>query len=141
MASANIIAERHFDFNGIPMSKSNTNVIAATVAALLAGSAIAEDQHERHAHSFAKDVDAFHATLAPLWHARPGKERSENVCAQTGKLESLATEVHSGDTKPLLASIAALKTQCKTSPTKIDAAFAEVHEAFHRLTEPERRAQ
>lgn len=121
------------------MSKSNTNLIAATIAALLFGSAIAEDQHERHPHSFAKDVDAFHATLAPLWHARPGQERSQNVCAQVEKLESLATEIHSADPKALLSSLAALKAQCKTSPTKIDAVFAEVHDAFHHLIEPARR--
>jgi hypothetical protein len=123
------------------MFKSNTNLIAVIVTTLMVGSAIAEEQHEDHAHSFAKDVDAFHAALAPLWHARPGKERSQNVCAQAGKLESLATDIHNGNTKPLLASITALKAQCQTSPTKIDAAFAEVHEAFHRLTEPERRSQ
>lgn len=123
------------------MSKSTTNLIVVIVTALMVSSAIAEDLHERHAHSFGKDVDAFHATLPPLWHARPSKERSQNVCAQAGKLERLATDIHSGNAKPLLASITALKAQCKTSPTKTDAAFAEVHEAFHRLTEPERRSQ
>lgn len=123
------------------MSKRDRNLIAAIVTSLMAGSAIAEDPHEDHGHSFAKDVDAFHATLAPLWHARPGKERSQNVCAQAGKLESLATDIHSGDSKPLLASIAVLKAQCKTSPTKIDVAFADVHEAFHHLAEPKRRSQ
>lgn len=123
------------------MSKCNTNLIAVIVTALMVGSAIAEGQHEEHAHTFAKDVDAFHAALAPLWHAKSGKERSQNVCAQAGKLESLATDIHNGDTKALLASIAVLKAQCTKAPTKIDAAFAEVHEAFHRLTEPERRPQ
>lgn len=123
------------------MPRTSTNLIAIIVTTLMAGSAIAEDQHENHSHSFATDVDAFHAALAPLWHAKPGKERSQNVCAQAGKLESLATDIHNANTKPLLASITALKAQCKTSPTKIDTVFAEVHEAFHRLTEPERRPQ
>jgi hypothetical protein len=121
------------------MPKTTSIVIAAIVSALMVSIAIAEGQNENHAHSFAKDVDAFHATLAPLWHAKPGTERSQHVCAQAGQLENLATVIHGGDTKPLLASIATLKTQCKTSPNAIDAAFAEVHEAFHRLTEPERR--
>jgi hypothetical protein len=123
------------------MSNSNTHLIAVIVSTLMVGSAIAEDGHKNHVHSFAKDVDAFHAVLAPLWHARPSKARSDNVCAQAGKLESLATDINNANTKPLLASITALKAQCKTSPTKIDTAFAEVHEAFHRLTEPERRSQ
>jgi hypothetical protein len=121
------------------MPKSNTNLIAAIVTTLMVSNAIAEAKHEDHAHSFAKDVDAFHAALAPLWHARPGQERSQNVCAQAGTLVALATDIHSADPKPLLASLAALKAQCKTSPTKIDAVFTEVHEAFHHLIEPARR--
>jgi hypothetical protein len=123
------------------MPKRNTKVIAAIATALMICTAIADNQHESHANSFVKDVDAFHDALAPLWHAKPGTERSQNVCAQADKLENLALEIHGSDTKPLLASIAALKAQCKTSPPSIDAAFADVHEAFHHLTEPERRSQ
>lgn len=119
------------------MLRKVTNSIALIVAALLAGGAIAAEQHENHRHhAFAKDVDALHAVLAPLWHARPGKERSQNVCAKTNELERLAGDIRSGDPKSLLLAIAALKKQCQASPANIDAAFFDVHEAFHRLAEP-----
>jgi hypothetical protein len=105
------------------------------VVGLFAGSTLAQDRHENHSHAFPKDIDAFHATLAPLWHAQAGKQRSESVCAQAGKLESLASEIRKADTKALVASVTALKAQCKASPTNIDSAFSDVHDAFHRVME------
>lgn len=114
------------------MLKKQTKLIVATMAVLLAGAAGAA---EKHRHSFAKDVDALHEVLAPLWHAPKGRERVQNVCAQAGKLESLSKEIHSGDTRALLASIADLKAQCTTNPSDIDAAFSQVHDAFHHLAE------
>lgn len=114
------------------MLKKQTKLIVITVAVLLADNVSAE---EKHVHNFAKDVDALHEVLGPLWHARKGKQRAQNVCAQVGKLESLSREIRSGDNKALLASIADLKTQCKTNPSDIDAAFSGVHEAFHHLAE------
>lgn len=119
------------------MTRRHTRLILVMATALMAGSAIAEDNHEKHEHSFTKDIDAFHAVLAPLWHARAGKERSQKVCAQADKLENLTTQIRSGDAKTLLAAVAALKVQCKASPADIDTAFSQVHEAFHRLAEPE----
>lgn len=114
------------------MLRRNTKLIAATVAVLLAGNASGE---EKHMHNFAKDVDALHEVLAPLWHAPKGKQRAQNVCAQTGKLERLTKKIHSGDNKALLTSIAALKAQCTTNPSDIDATFSQVHDAFHHLAE------
>lgn len=115
------------------MPKTHMNLIVAIATVLFAGSAIGEDMGERHMHKFAKDVDAFHAVLAPLWHAPACKERAQNVCAQAPKLESLAKEVRSGDAQPLLASVTALKAQCQTNSADIDAAFSQVHDAFHHL--------
>ncbi len=120
------------------MTRMPANLIAMFVVGLFAGSTVAQDRHEQHNHAFPKDVDAFHATLAPLWHAQAGKQRSANVCAQAGKLESLAGEIRKVDTKALVASVAVLKAQCNTSPINIDAAFSEVHEAFHRVMEQAR---
>ena len=117
------------------MSRMHMNWGVAIVATLLAGSAGAADQHEEHTHNLAKDVDAFHAALAPLWHAPAGNERSRQVCAQAPKLESLAQAIRSGDSKPLLASLVALKAQCQANPADIDSVFSAVHEAFHRLAE------
>ena len=119
------------------MPRTHTNSIAVIVAMLLAGSGWAQGNHEKHAHSFTKDVDAFHEVLAPLWHAKAGKARSQKVCAQTDKLATLARDISGGDTKPLVESIATLKEQCQAGPTRIDAAFAKVHEAFHRLDQHE----
>lgn len=118
------------------MLKKQTKLIVATVAILLAGNAIGA---EKHMHSFARDVDALHEVLGPLWHAPKGKQRAQNVCAQVGKLESLSREISSGDNKALLASIADLKTQCKTNPSDIDATFSQVHDAFHHLAEHKER--
>lgn len=118
------------------MPRMKANLIVVTVAALLAGSIIAEDGHEHNAHAFAKDVDPLHAVLAPLWHSPPGKERSEKVCESAQKLENLAAAIRNAEVKPLLSSIAVLKAQCKTNPNDIDTAFSQVHEAFHRLAEP-----
>lgn len=122
------------------MNGRNCTWVALIAALLLiGGSALAEDKRERHPHAFAKDVDALHAALAPLWHAQPGKERARNVCAQVDRLDGLSRDIRSGDNKALLASIAGLKAQCLASPAEIDAAFAKVHDAFHDLAEPGRR--
>ena len=117
------------------MQRIHVHLIAAIVATLIAGSAIAETEHKEHAHNFSQEVDALHATLAPLWHEQAGRARSKKVCAQAGKLETLTRNIQTGDTTPLLDSIAALKAQCKTNPTKIDDVFSKVHEAFHGLAE------
>lgn len=105
------------------------------VTTLIGGSVIAETEHNEHAHNFSNDVDALHATLAPLWHEQAGRVRSKKVCARADKLETLTRNIQTGDTTPLLESIVALKSQCKTNPTKIDDVFSKVHEAFHGLAE------
>ena len=117
------------------MPIEHMKIIFVTAAALLAGSAFAEEKHENHAHAFAKDVDAFHAVLAPLWHAPAGIGRTKSACAKVEELANLAAAIHSGDAKPLLASVGALKTQCQAGSTDIDGAFSRLHDEFHRLTE------
>jgi hypothetical protein len=114
-------------------------LIVAFATATLAFSASAEGGHEKHHHHFAKDVDALHSVLAPLWHAKPGKARSQKVCAQAGQLGSLSRDIRSGDNAALLTSITALKAQCQKAPADIndiDAVFSQVHDAFHRLVDP-----
>jgi len=112
------------------MQKIYIKLILSIASVLFAGVAIGED---KHMHQFSKDVDAFHAVLAPLWHAQPGNERSQNVCSHAQKMENLAKEIHSGDSEMLRASLAALKIRCETNPSDIDAVFSDVHEAFHHL--------
>jgi hypothetical protein len=119
------------------MSRKHKKLVAATLAtlSLFVGSATAAGQYDNHAHDFAKDVDTFHSVLAPLWHSPPGKERSQQVCAQVAKMESLASAIQSGDAKPLQASVVALRAQCQSRPADIDAMLFNVHEAFHHLVE------
>lgn len=120
------------------MEKKSASLIVALAAAHLIGSASAEDHREGHMHHhFPKDIDAFHSVLAPLWHARPGKERSQNACAKAGEMERLAKDIRSGAAAPLLASIGTLKKKCQGNQADIDAALFDVHEAFHRLAEPQ----
>ncbi len=109
--------------------KKLIKLFGVTLAVTCLGSAIADDHHHHH---FAKDVDAFHEVLAPLWHARPGPERLPNACAKVGELGRLASEIRSTDATELVASIAAMKTACQ-SKGDVDGAFHDVHEAFHHL--------
>jgi hypothetical protein len=114
------------------MTKQLTQMVLAVSSALLITSALADNAGHKH-HDFPKDVDAFHALLAPIWHARPGKERSQNACAKAPEMELLAKDIHSADAKPLVASITTLKSKCKGKLADVDAAFFDVHEAFHHL--------
>ena len=104
----------------------------AVLAFTLSGAVVAEVPNHHH-HNLAKDVDAFHAVLAPLWHARPGPERLPNACAKADELARLAGGIRSTDASKLIASIANLKTMCQNQQGDVDGAFYDVHEAFHRL--------
>lgn len=109
--------------------KKLTKLFGAMLAVTCLGSAIADDHHH---HPFAKDVDAFHGVLAPIWHARPGTERLPNACAKVDELGRLASAIRSTDATKLVASIATMKTACQ-GKGDIDGAFYDVHEAFHHL--------
>lgn len=114
------------------MATQFTRLVLAVSSALLISNALADNAGHKH-HDFPKDVDAFHALLAPIWHARPGKERSQNACAKAAEMEMLARDIQSADAKPLVASITSLKSTCKGKLAEVDAAFFDVHEAFHHL--------
>lgn len=117
------------------MKKKSLSLILPFIAMILTTPVSADPGHEQHAHHhhFNQDVESFHAVLAPLWHSRPGKERTVNVCAKANQLETLAKDIHSADAKPMLAKLAILKQKCKTNRNDVDAAFFDVHEAFHQL--------
>lgn len=121
------------------MTRKQIRLIAALAAALLSSGANAAEEHEgpmhHHHHRFAKDVDAFHGVLAPVWHAAPGKERNRNACAKAGRMEILAKDIRSADATPLQASVAGLKKQCRDGAGDIEGALSDVHDAFHRLIE------
>ncbi len=111
------------------MEKKNAILFVVSIVAFL-GTAIADDHHHHH---FAKDVDAFHAVLAPIWHARPGPERLPNACAKADDLAGLAGGIRSADASKLVASIATMKTACESKQGDVEGAFYDVHEAFHHL--------
>jgi outer membrane murein-binding lipoprotein Lpp len=105
-------------------------ILAATV--FMGGAALAGEHGHKH-DNFAKDVDAFHAVLAPVWHARPGPERMQDVCAKAGEMARLANEIRSKDATTLAASTAVLQSSCGNAKGDVDAALHDVHEAFHYL--------
>jgi hypothetical protein len=107
-------------------------MLVAAVAAMATGSALAEEPHHQH-HKLAQDVDAFHAVLAPVWHARPGPERLQNACAKVDDMARLAGDIRSTDAAQLVAAIASLRTSCQGKQGNVDGALNDVHEAFHRL--------
>lgn len=116
------------------MKKQFLNLTAIVLAAAGMGAAMA-DVPDHHHHHFAKDVDTFHAALAPIWHARPGPDRLPNACAKVDELGGLASAIRSSDASKLVASIATMKSACQGKLGDVDAAFYDVHEAFHNLIE------
>jgi hypothetical protein len=116
------------------MNKKLTRLFISCLAGSCIGNAFA-DEHQ-HMHRFPKDVDAFHAVLAPIWHSAPGKERLQTACAKAEQMEILAKRIQSSDASPLVGTVATLKTQCLGGPAGVEAAFGDVHDAFHHLIEP-----
>lgn len=112
--------------------KKHAMGMLAGAAMLCAGAAVADEHGHAH-HAFAKDIDAFHAALAPVWHSMPGPGRSRNACAKTGEMARLAAEIKSADASQLAAAVATLKAKCGAKPGEVDGALYDVHEAFHRL--------
>lgn len=109
-------------------------------------------EHGGHAHRFPPAVDAFHAVLAPLWHAEPGPARVADTCQGVGELESKAQAIQTApmpesltaDQEPawreagqtLLTSIDALETACNADGRPdFDASFIAAHDAFHGLVD------
>ena len=116
------------------MNRFFAGAILSVATAFIGGSAFAEEHGHMH-HDFSKDVDAFHAVLAPVWHARPSLARTQDACDKTGEMARLAKEIRSADASQLNASINALKAKCDGRTSEVDAALYDVHEAFHRLVE------
>ena len=114
------------------MSQNLASKYLVTAFAVIAsGHALADEPgHQRH--KLAKDLDAFHALLAPVWHARPGPERLKNACTKADDMARLASEIYSTDASKLVSSVSALRTSCQNKGD-VDGALYDVHEAFHHL--------
>src|SRR5574343_1551318 len=118
-------------FGGFMIQRFTRTMLIAVAAAGLgaAGPGVAAADEHGHGHPrFAADVDAFHALLAPIWHARPGKARSRDACAKATEMARRAGEIRSADAAGLQASLSRLKATCQAAPDKVDAAFFDVHE-------------
>lgn len=115
------------------MIKKVAITIAAGFAAVAINAAVAGEP--AHHHRFAQDVDAFHAELAPVWHMPPSPQRLQNACAKAADLNRLAKAIRSRDASRLVLSTTTFEAKCQKPRGDAEAAFGDVHEAFHRLIE------
>lgn len=107
----------------------------------------ADGKHE-HEHDFPTSVTGFHDTMAPLWHAEAGDARKTDTCAALEDLKTKASaigeaevpekaadqaEAWSSASTELGAKLDALAATCDGTTEEFDAAFHDVHEAFHAL--------
>lgn len=106
-----------------------------------AGSAEHPGEHQK----LTPELDAFHATLSPRWHAEAGPQRMKDACAAVPELQTQAGAIKAAAAPAgvdgtawtttagnLEASLAGLSTACGTGDqAQFDAAFTKVHDAFH----------
>ena len=108
----------------------------------------AEGQHAQHEHDFPPTVTAFHDTMAPLWHAEAGDARKADTCAALPDMQAKAAAIGQAEVPEKAAAqseawttastelgtkLDALATSCDGPTEAFDAAFHDVHEAFHAL--------
>lgn len=102
----------------------------------------------KHEHDFPASVTSFHDTMAPLWHAEAGDARKADTCAALEDMKTKASaigeaevpekaadqaEAWSSASTELDTKLDALAAACDASTEEFDAAFHDVHEAFHTL--------
>ena len=97
----------------------------------------------------APEIQAFHATLAPRWHAERGPARMTDTCAAVPTLRGQADAI--GKAAPLKGAsatewterarqlggaVAALGQTCQAKDaTGFETAFGELHQRFHAVLE------
>jgi hypothetical protein len=101
-----------------------------------------EDEH--HGVGIA-EIDSFHETLGPLWHAEHGDKRKADTCGGLGGMKDQAVQIigraradHAGwegNANALSKAIDDLGVVCGGGAGDFDAAFSSVHDAFHVLME------
>jgi hypothetical protein len=103
--------------------------------------------HEGEHDDMSPELKKFHDVFAPLWHAEKGAKRTADACAAVPELATAAdaigkatpppsanADTWTAGTRALVAAVAKLGDACKANDAaKFDAAFTEVHEAFHGL--------
>lgn len=79
------------------------------------------------------EVKDFHDTLAPLWHAPKGPDRTQKTCDSAATLQ---TKAKATNDKDLAAATDALAAECaKEGKPDFESKFHDVHERFHKLAE------
>jgi hypothetical protein len=105
--------------------------------------------HKKDHPKLTPELEKFHDTLSPRWHAAAGPERMKDTCAAVSDFEADATAVKAAAAPAgveeatwleaggkLEASVAQLKVVCGgTDQPAFDTAFGAVHDAFHEAME------
>lgn len=102
-----------------------------------------------HEPAMAPEIQRFHDTLAPRWHAEHGPRRMADTCGAIGELHTRATDIadaappagavpgewaRSG--KQLEQAVFDLATTCHANDAAaFEPAFAKVHDSFHHVME------
>ena len=103
------------------------------------------DMEEEHHGVGIAEIDSFHDTLAPIWHAPGGDARRKQACdaVPTMKEQSVAAvgrartdhAAWEGNANALVTAVGKLADACagKSFATPFDDSFAQVHDAYHAL--------
>lgn len=135
-----------------------TWIVAFVLAAAACGGKTTPEQpYDTHSHGVGEhhdmemehhgvgvaEIDSFHETLAPVWHAPAGPERSKNACAAVPKMKEQAAAIvgraradHAGwegNANALAGAVDKLGAACAAGATDLDADFGAVHDAYHAL--------
>lgn len=110
-------------------------------------SADQQRQDHQHQHDFPATINEFHHTLARLWHAQPGPERSRAVCDRASQLLTLAHGVEAAPlpqgarddsagwsraVKNMVGSVDQLVAVCSgPSSAESEQALGRIHQAFY----------
>ena len=125
---------------------SKTQPAAAPAGGATEGHEHMKGEHEMH---LTPELDAFHAVLAPHWHAAEGPQRMTDTCAAMPQFQSTATAVQAAATPTgadpaiwtagatdLVTRVATLNADCgKSDAAAFKTDFEAVHNAFHHLME------
>lgn len=106
-----------------------------------------DEMHAQH-DGLPPEVAAFHDRLAPLYHAEPGKARTEETCAAVPDFNALVDNLGRAPAPPtvdatawgehvgtLRGSVGELAADCGNGAAGFDAKFETLHDSFHALIE------
>lgn len=133
------------------MIPSNVRVaVAGLLLAVCTGGQAQESVQplgDQHQHDFPATINEFHRTLARLWHAQPGPERSRAVCERASQLRTLAQNVEAAPlpksarddstgwsraVKNMVVSADQLVAVCSgPDHAESERALSDIHQAFY----------